>query len=57
MGAVGVVGMAQGKVGAVGGRCSSLLTAFVISQVTCPKCAGRLGSFDWAGKQIGCVWL
>eukprot|EP00731_Ephydatia_muelleri_P023815 Em0016g86a len=23
-------------------------------KVTCPKCAGRLGSFDWAGAQCSC---
>lgn len=23
-------------------------------KITCPKCAGRLGSFDWAGAQCSC---
>lgn len=27
-------------------------------QIVCPKCTGRLGSFNWAGNQCSCgAWI
>ena len=59
-----------GGVGGGGAQCSSLFVepigwmgdalhdGSVSGKLACPKCAGRLGAFSWAGEQCGCgCWV
>ena len=37
---------------------SEVMDGSLAGKITCPKCSGRLGSFDWAGTQCSCgAWI